>query len=135
VVQQPKAGLDCLIVEVAMPAIKRSQNYTLYYSHRDRPVCLHSLDRDSYTFLPLYLVIKVLYLKTLCTANVIECVQKRGDCGDEKKWGNRYVSSLIKMFVCVRSGFARLLEIRVYVVGQLVCVLLCAVACKDNFAC
>jgi len=66
---------------------------------------------------------------------VIECVQQRGDSGDEQKRGNRFVSSLIKMFVCVRSGLALLLEIQVYVVDQLVCVLLCALACKDNFAC
>jgi len=43
------------------------------------------------------------------------------------------VSSLIKTFVCVRSGFAHLLEIWVYVVDTLICVLLCAVAYKDDF--
>jgi hypothetical protein len=36
---------------------------------------------------------------------------------------------------CVRSGFARLLEIWFYTMDQLLCGLLYALACKDNFAC
>ena len=61
-----------------------------------------------------------------------ECVQQSGDCDDEQKTGNRFVSSLMKMVVCFRSGFARQLEIQVYVVDQLVSVLLCALTCKGN---
>lgn len=47
----------------AMPAIKWSQNHALDYGHQERPLCHHSLDKDNFTFLPLYLAIKGLHLK------------------------------------------------------------------------
>jgi hypothetical protein len=64
-----------------------------------------------------------------------ECVQQRSDCDDEQKRDKIFVSSLINMCACVRSGFAGLLGMRFHVMDKLVCVLLFALACKDNFAC
>jgi hypothetical protein len=54
---------------------------------------------------------------------------------------NGFLSNLVQTCACVyvcaraRSGFARLLGIRVYIMDQLFCVLLYALACKHNFTC
>jgi len=66
---------------------------------------------------------------------VIDCVQQGGDCGDEQKRGKQICVQFNLRGLCVSEVESLVLEIRVYVVDQLVCVLLCALACKDNFAC